>query len=195
VREVRVHTTITAAREPLFDLVADLGARPAWTDHYLKDYRLARVNPYGAGAAARFRIHAPLAKEWAELTIVEADRPRRIVEEVRYGRRGRNRALAVYEFVPEPGGATRVELTTWGEPATIVDRLKEAGAAGWVRRKTKKALQRLRRIFEEPSQEPLPRVTIAGFEPEKAARFGTRTGDDPSIRRPPSAAGAGSGGG
>jgi uncharacterized protein YndB with AHSA1/START domain len=182
-REVTVHTMISAPREQIFDFVADLAGRPAYTDHYLDDYRLARPNAYGVGAAARFRLRAPLAREYAELTIVEADRPRRIVEEVRYGRRGRNRAVAVYELIREHAGLTRVELTTFSEPATPIDRVKEIGAAGWVRRQSKVALERLRRIFEEPPDRPLARATIAGYEPQKAARFGAHTGMDPARPR------------
>jgi uncharacterized protein YndB with AHSA1/START domain len=179
-REVTVSTVISAPREEVFDFVCDLAGRPAYTDHYMHDYRLARVNPVGLGAAARFRIRAPLAKEYAELEIREVDRPRRIVEELRVGRRGRNRSLAVYEFMPEAGGVTRVELTTFSEPATVFDRMKEIGAAGWVRRQTKKSLERLRMIFEEPPKEPLKRATIAGYEEAKAPRFGAPTGMNPA---------------
>jgi uncharacterized protein YndB with AHSA1/START domain len=178
VREVTVSTLISAPREEVFDFVCDLAGRPAYSDHYMRDYRLARVNPVGKGAAARFQLRGPLAKEYAELGIT--DRPRRIVEEIRVGRRGRNRFLAVYDFTPESGGATRVELTTFGEPATIVDRFRQIGAAGWMRRQTRKALERLRMIFEEPPKGELKRATIAGFEPAKAARFGAPAGMDPS---------------
>jgi uncharacterized protein YndB with AHSA1/START domain len=179
VRQVTVDTFISAPREEVFDFVSDLAGRPAYCDHYLDDYRLARVNTVGVGAAARFKLRAPLAKEYAELTVREVDRPRRIVEELRVGRRGRNRSLAVYEFLQESGG-TRVELTTFSEPATILDRLKEIGAAGWVKRQTRTALKRLRMIFEEPPNEPLLRATIAGYEPAKAPRFGVATGSDPA---------------
>jgi uncharacterized protein YndB with AHSA1/START domain len=179
-RQVTVSTVISAPREQVFDFVCDLAARPAYTDHFMRDYRLARVNPVGLGAAARFQMHAPLAKEYAELTITEVDRPRRIVEELAVGRRGRNRSLAVYDFSVESPGVTRVELTTFSEPATAIDRVKELGAAGWVRRQTSKALKRLRMIFEEPPQGELKRATIAGFEPEKAARYGAATGMDPA---------------
>jgi uncharacterized protein YndB with AHSA1/START domain len=180
VRQVTVSAVISAPREQVFDFVNDLAARPAYTDHYMRDYRLARVNPVGKGAAARFQLKAPFAKAYAELEIKEVDRPRRIVEEVRWGRRGRNRSLAVYELLQESSGVTRVELTTFSEPATAVDRLKEIGAAGWVRRQTKKSLERLRMIFEEPPDGELRRATIAGYDPFKAARFGARTGMDPS---------------
>ena len=90
----------------------------------MDDYRLARVKPVGVGAAARFRLNAPMSNEYAELTITEADRPRRIVEEIRVGRRGRNRSVAVYDFTRESAGVTRVELTTYSEPATMVDRFR-----------------------------------------------------------------------
>jgi uncharacterized protein YndB with AHSA1/START domain len=183
VREVTVSTVISAPREQIFDFVSDLAARPAYTDHYLRDYRLARVNAVGLGAAARFQVRGPIAKEYAELTVREVDRPRRIVEELQLGRRGRNRFVAVYDFSQEGPGSTRVELTTYGEPATAVDRFRQLGAAGWTRRQTKKALERLRMIFEEPPKGELKRVTIAGYEPEKAPRFGAPTGMDPS--RPP----------
>jgi hypothetical protein len=71
-------------------------------------------------------------------------------------------------------------LTTYSEPATPIDRLKEIGAAGWMRRQTRKALDRLRMIFEEPPRGELKRATVAGYEPAKAARFGAHTGMDPS---------------
>src|SRR4051812_24091518 len=179
-REVSVSAIISAPREEVFDLVSDLAARPTFTGHYMDDYRLARVQPVGLGAAARFKLDAPLANEYAELTITRADRPRRIVEEIRVGRRGRNRSVAVYDFTRESAGVTRVELTTFGEPATLIDRFREIGAAGWIRRQTRKSLDRLRMIFEEPQQKPLKRVTIAGYEPEKAARFGAHPGMNPA---------------
>jgi hypothetical protein len=141
------------------------------------------VNTVGVGAAARFQLRAPFAKEYAELQVTEVDRPRRIVEEIRVGRRGRNRSLAVYDFTSEGHGVTRVELTTFSEPATAVDRLKELGAAGWVRRQSRKSLERLRIIFEDPPRGELKRASIAGFEPAKAPRFGVPGGFDPA--RPP----------
>jgi Polyketide cyclase / dehydrase and lipid transport len=179
-REVVVSKIISADREAIFDFVCDLAGRPAFADHYLHDYRLARANPVGEGAAARFQLRAPLAKEYAELEVREVDRPRRIVEELAVGRRGRNRFIAVYDFTQEAAGLTRVELTTYGEPATLVDRLKQVGAASWIRRQTAKQLERLRTIFEESSNQPLRRATIAGYEPQKAPRFGASAGFDPA---------------
>ena len=63
-REVSVSTVISAPREEVFDFVADLAARPTFTEHFMEDYRLARVQPVGVGAAARFKLDAPLANEY-----------------------------------------------------------------------------------------------------------------------------------
>jgi len=179
-REVTVSAVISAPREDVYDFVCDLAARPSFTDHFMDDYRLARVQPVGVGAAARFKLDAPLANEYAELTITKADRPRQIIEEIRVGRRGRNRSVAVYDFTRESANVTRVELTTFSEPATMVDRLKEIGAAAWIRRQTRKSLDRLRMVFEEPQRVEPKRATIAGYEPDKAARFGANAGMDPA---------------
>ena len=175
-REVTVSINISAPREDVFDFVCDLSLRTTYADHDLDDYRLARVDTVGGGAAARFRLDGWLSNEYAELTITKADRPRQIIEEIRVGRRGRSRAVAVYEFERESAHQTRAQLTTYGEPATMVDRFRQFGAATWMRRKTKKALERLRMVFEEPDRVELRRATIAGFEPEKAARFGVHVG-------------------
>jgi len=171
-RQVTVDTVISAPRERIFDFVADLSRRPAYCDHYLKDYRLARQNPVGRGAAASFLLDAPVFSERAAISIVEADRPRRIVEEGRVGIRGRSRLVAIYDFIPEAGGATRVELTTYSEPKTAIDRLRQRGAHRWIKRQSKVALKRLRQIFEGPPKGELSRARIAGYEPHTAPRFG-----------------------
>jgi hypothetical protein len=171
-RPIQVSTSISAPREEIFDFVADIANRVAWCDHYMRQFHLTRPRSYGEGAAGRFEVEPPFARSWAELSIAELDRPRRIVERGRIGRLGRTPYFAIYDFTAAVG-VTRVELTVWSEPATRVDALKESlGARGWLRRRTKAALERLRKIFEERPEAPLARATVAGYEPEKAARFG-----------------------
>lgn len=173
-RPFTVHTSIAAPREEVFDFVSDLAARIAYSDHYVRDLRLTRPRSQGVGAAARFRLEAPLASTWCEVVIAESDRPRRIVERARIWRAGRTPAVAVYELLQDVHGVTRVELTMWTEPATRIDALKEAmGARGWLRRNAKTALERLRMVFEEEREAPLARAGIAGYEPLKSPRFGS----------------------
>jgi uncharacterized protein YndB with AHSA1/START domain len=170
-REVKVDTVIKASCEEVFDVLEDLSQRPAFSDHYMKDFRLSRANPRGEGATARFLLDRRIFAERAEVRLAETDRPHRIVETGRVGRLGRSRLSAVYELQPDSGGC-RVELTTSSEPKTAVDRLRERGAHRWVRRNTKKALNRLRQLLEDPGDGPAQRVTVAGYEPHTAPRFG-----------------------
>ena len=164
-RPVTVSAYISAPREEVFSFVGDLANHPAFTDHYLREFRLNRTDPVGLGASARFLVDAPLNKVWTDLTIVAYEPPSRIVLEGHSGRIGRIRNSTVYEFHRESGGTTRVELTTWTEPATRFDAFKESlGARGWRRRKAKRALERLREIFEERPEGAVPRATIAGYE-------------------------------
>jgi uncharacterized protein YndB with AHSA1/START domain len=171
VREVKVSTVISASCEDVFDVLEDLSQRPAFSDHYLKDFRLSRANPRGTGATARFLFARRIFAERAEIRILECERPHRIVEEGSVGRLGRSSLSAVYELQPEASGC-RVELTTSSEPKTAVDRLRQRGARRWIHRNTKKALTRLRKLLEDPGSGPSERVTVAGYEPHTAPRFG-----------------------
>lgn len=173
-RAFTVHTSIAAPRAEVFDFVEDLAARVSFSDHYMHDLRLTRPRSRGVGAAARFILRTPLVSTWCEVAITESDRPRRIVERARLWRLGRTPAAAVYEFLQDVQGITRVELTVWTEPATPLDALKESlGARRWLRRQTKTALERLRLVFEEQREAPLARASVAGYEPLKAPRFGS----------------------
>jgi hypothetical protein len=81
--------------------------------------------------------------------------------------------VGVTKRIAEGRGATRVVVTAWTEAGHPLDRLKESlGARRWLRSQLRTALGRLRTIFEEPPAAPLARVTVAGYEPTKKARFG-----------------------
>jgi hypothetical protein len=170
---VTVNGYVSAPREEIFDFVADLGARVAWCDHFMEDYRLADPVPSGIGAAARYVLDAPLARTWVETQVVELDRPRRMAEATRGGRAGRARGEIVWELSRHGHGLVKVEMTAMSDPGTVRERLKEAlGFRRWYRRQAKLALERLRVIFEERPDGPLARATIAGWEPAKGPRFG-----------------------
>jgi uncharacterized protein YndB with AHSA1/START domain len=172
-----VQTHVSAPRERVYELIVDVAARPAWTDHYMRDYRLLTPRSVGVGAGARYRLDAPLATRYVEFTVAEAAAPRRVVERGRTGRLGRTPYGAEYELT-EPGrGVTRVAMTVWTDPENAIERLRESiRFRGWLRRRAKKSLDRLRRMLEEEDSKPPERATIAGYEARKAPRFGTRAG-------------------
>src|SRR3954468_8722047 len=170
---VTAQASISASREEIYDYVADLALRPAWCDHYLKDYRLAHPRSRGIGPAARHLIGAPLPRLYMEVTVIEADPPRRLVERAHGGRNLRTKGGVTWELTRAGAGLTKVEMTYWHEAGTRRGAFKQPlGMQGWMRRKMNTSLERLRLIFEEGTDEPLARVSVAGFEPWKGPRFG-----------------------
>jgi uncharacterized protein YndB with AHSA1/START domain len=157
---ISLTTAIDAPRERVFDLIADLSRRPAWTDHFAGEYRLERLEPVGEGAAARFRAGAP-AIPYVETVIVEAERPSRIVESGRGGRWNRIPIHTIWELVSDPGPVTTVKLTFWTEPSESLDRMRELGRGGWWKRRWRRALNRLRAAVESGGEGIEP-VTVAG---------------------------------
>jgi uncharacterized protein YndB with AHSA1/START domain len=148
---ITVSTTISAPREEVFEYLADISNHAEFTDHYLKDWHLTRVDPYGTGAGARFRVKAPLARfNWADMTFVELQPPFRIVERGRGGKYNRIRMLGTYTLTPGPSGTTKVEYELETVPVMLSDKLMEAfGGRAWSRRQSAKAMRRLRSILEE----------------------------------------------
>jgi uncharacterized membrane protein len=173
VRPVESRITISAPRDEIFAFISDMANRVSWMDHFLKDFRLTRVQPVGVGAGAAFLVDSPLFAQRAEYQIIESERPRRLVERGRIGRLGRTRGWTEWELV-ESYGSTEVTVTVWTEPGTRLDAFKESlGARPWLKRKIAASLRRLRKIFEEQPDRPLARAGVAGYEPLTAARYGS----------------------
>ena len=158
-----VTTTIAKPREQIYEYLADIANHAEFSDHYLVDWHLLRVDPYGPGAGARFRIKAPMNRfAWADMTFAEMQPPFRIVEHGRGGKYNRIRMLGTYTLTPGPGGTTKVQYTFETEPPLITDRLREAlvGRA-WNRRQAAKAMRRLRSILED-GRERGKRASVEG---------------------------------
>jgi uncharacterized protein YndB with AHSA1/START domain len=159
---VTVSIVVSAPPEQVFDYLQDIANHSEFTDHFLVEWHLTRVDSVGLGAGARFRVRAPLVRfSWADATFVEVERPQRIVEAGHTGKFNRIRTLGVYELQPAPLGATRVTLTLLTAPATLSDRIIESlGARAWTRRKSARAMRRLRGILEQGEGRGR-RVTVA----------------------------------
>jgi len=159
-----VSTIINRPREEVFAYLADIANHPEFNDHYLVDWRLTREDSFGEGAGARFTVDAPRPRQrftGADVTVIDVDPPRRLVLAGRGGKFNRIRLRAVYELQPASGG-TRVELTIETKPKTLPDKLVEGfGFRGWLKRKSTKALKRLRSILED-NEGRGQRATVAG---------------------------------
>jgi uncharacterized protein YndB with AHSA1/START domain len=153
---------IDRPREVVYEYLADIANHAEFNDHFMVDWRLTREDSYGVGAGARWKAKAPLNRfPWGDSTIVEAERPRRIVEVGRMGKYNRIRTLGVYEL-ETTGNGTRVRFTFESEPKLPSDKLLERfGGRGWLKRKLRKSMRRLQSILEEDYGRG-KRPTIAG---------------------------------
>jgi uncharacterized protein YndB with AHSA1/START domain len=158
-----VSVSISRPREEVFAYLVDIANHQEFTDHYLVDWRMTRVETVGQGAGGRFRYTAPLQRfDWADVTFIDVEAPRRIVQAGRGGKYNRTRLRSIYELEPAAGGTTRVSLTVETRPATFADRLMESlTLRGWLKRKSGRALRRLRSILED-GEDRGRRATIAG---------------------------------
>jgi uncharacterized protein YndB with AHSA1/START domain len=173
VNPVEQRIVISAPREELFAFISDVANRVAWMDNFLSDFRLTRVHPIGVGAGAAFVIDSPMFPQRAEFQVVEAEEPRRLLERGRIGRLGRTTGFFEWEL-SDNHGSTELAVTYWTVPGIRWDGIKEGlGARPWVKRQLNVSLRRLRKIFEEQPEKPLARAAVAGYEPLKAARYGS----------------------
>jgi uncharacterized protein YndB with AHSA1/START domain len=159
---VSAEIEIDAPREQVFATLLDLAIRPTFTDHFLADFHLTRIDPVGVGAGARFCVKGPMRKVWMDTTIVSADPPFRIVEEGEAGRGNRIRSHIAWELTEASGSLTCVRVSHWTEPAAV-DRVLEllSGGSIWLGRGWYRALRRLRDNIES-DQPAAERIGVAG---------------------------------
>jgi uncharacterized protein YndB with AHSA1/START domain len=160
---ISAEVEIDVLRERAFELIGDLAARPSFTDHFLSDFHLTRLESSGVGAGARFRVQAPLRSIWMDTTISELEAPHRIVEHGQGGRVNRIRVNTVWELTERPGALTKVRVSHWTEPTNPIDRALEviSSASIWQERGWREALRRLREQLE--SDDPAgDRIAVAG---------------------------------
>ena len=66
---VELTITIDRPREEVFEYLADIANHAEFTDHFLVDWHLTRIDSVGRGAGARFRVKAPRNRfSWGDVT-------------------------------------------------------------------------------------------------------------------------------
>ncbi len=157
---ISVKRPIDAPRERVFDFLCDLANRPSFTDHFISQYRLERLESRGVGAAARMRVAR--RHVWMDTAIVEASSPRRILEQGGSGRLDRVPTTTGWELVEGPAASgCEVTVSFWTQPTGRLDRLRERiGSERYYRRQWSTALGRLKELIE--SGRAPDRVVVAG---------------------------------
>lgn len=162
---VSAEVEIDVPRQRVFEAISDLSLRPAFTDHFLADFHLTRIESSGVGAGARFRFAVWPRQVWMDTTIAELEQPHRIVEHGRGGRTNRVPSTTLWELTEGPGSLTRVRVSYWTEPNPIDRGLELLSAASIpYERRWRVALNRLRELLEAGELET-KRVALAGGNP------------------------------
>jgi uncharacterized protein YndB with AHSA1/START domain len=160
---VSASVEIDVPRQRVFEEICDLSRRPSFTDHFISDFHLTRIEPSGRGAGARFRFTVPIRGIWMDTTITEAEAPLRIVEHGKGGRVNRIPSTTVWELLEGPGSLMTVKVAFWTEPSHPVDKILDlvGGASMWHERAWREALNRLRDRLESGAASQ-DRVAVAG---------------------------------
>jgi uncharacterized protein YndB with AHSA1/START domain len=163
---VSAEIEIDVPRQRAFDAIADLALRPAFTDHFLSDFHLTRIDSAGVGAGARFRFEVRPRRVWMDTTIVEVEEPHRLLEQGRGGRANRIPSTTLWELTEGPGALTTVRVSYWTEPSNPVDRALELLSAASIpyERRWREALRRLRDQLESGELDRR-RLAVAGGNP------------------------------
>lgn len=159
---IRAEIEIDAPRERVFEVISDLALRPTFTDHFISDLRLSRIESTGVGAAARFRFTAG-PDVWMETQIAQIEAPHRLSERGRGGRGNRLVSRTEWELNRGSGSMMDLMVVYWTEPDNPLARAKELAGASSIRyrREWQKALRRLRDVIESGAPDGEP-VRVAG---------------------------------
>jgi uncharacterized protein YndB with AHSA1/START domain len=127
-KPITVSTTVAKPVAEVYEHLDVLANHEAFTDHMLVDWSLS--------GPARGK------KQWTEITVVEAEPPRRIVERS-VGAGGRRTTQGTYELEPEGADRTRVSFTFEYLEAPAPERIMAPLLRIWLRHGNQKAMDRL----------------------------------------------------
>ena len=108
-RPITVSRTVDAPREQVFGYLSDIANHAEFSDHYLHDFRLERLDSTGSARRRAGASTSRSGRQWGDAAITELEPPHRIVLEGRSGRIGRIPTRAEYRLTPADHGMTRVE--------------------------------------------------------------------------------------
>ncbi|MFC8710171.1 SRPBCC family protein [Streptomyces sp. NPDC057197] len=151
-QSVTVSTDVPQTPEQVYDFLDVMAHHERFTDHYLTHWRYDGPD---RGIGSRATVTAALAGSRADVTIevVEADRPRRIVERnVSAG--GRRLARGTYTVEPLGTGGSRVAFTYAWSRAPLADRLLAPLVRAVMRRANRTALRRMAAELDRWGQGP-----------------------------------------
>jgi hypothetical protein len=142
VEPVTVEVTVPSKPpEEVYGHLAVLANHEAFLDHFLVNWSFSGPSR-GVGAKGKARANTAGSQDWTEFEIVEAEEPRRLVEDG-VGNGGKRHTRGTYELQPLAGGGTRVSFTLEWLEASRAERLFPPLTRAFIRRPNAKAMRRL----------------------------------------------------
>lgn len=146
-KPVTVSVTVPQSAEEVYDFLDVLANHEAFLDHFLVDWKFSGPRR-GVGAKAEARASAPMSQDWTEFEVVEAERPKRIVEEG-VGLKGKRRTRGTYRLEPLADGGTEISFElAWTESARAESLIPPMTRA-FIKRPNAKAMRRLAKLLSE----------------------------------------------
>jgi hypothetical protein len=144
-KPVAVSVRVPDSREDVYAFLDRLANHESFTDHLMVDWEYSGP-PAGVGAKAKAQVTAPGSNEIISIEVLEADPPRRIVEE-NIGADGRRRAHGTYTLEELPESGTRVSFEFAWLEAPRLERLGAPLTRAFMRRANGKSMRRLARTL------------------------------------------------
>jgi hypothetical protein len=146
VKPVTVSTTVSKPRQEVFEFLDLLANHEGFTDHLFTSWSFSGP-PRGVGARARARVNAPGSREFADIEVIEAKTPERIVEKA-VSSGGKRETRGTYRLGELPGGGTEISFELDWVQVPRSERLAPPIARSFIRRANGKAMRRLAKQLE-----------------------------------------------
>ena len=140
-KPVSVTVDVPQDRADVYEYLDVMANHEAFTDHLLRDWQLSGPDR-GVGSKARVHVRALGVADIADIEVIDAQAPERIVERntaVKAGRIGQG----TYVLDALPGGGTRITFEYRWIVSPMTDRLTAPLARAFIRRTNEKAMRRL----------------------------------------------------
>jgi Polyketide cyclase / dehydrase and lipid transport len=140
-KPVTVSTVVARPVAEVYDFLDVLANHESFTDHMLVKWKCSGP-ARGVGAKAEAKANTIGSQDWTDFEIVEAEPPKRIVEEG-IGNGGKRHTRGTYRLEELPDGGTKISFELEWLEAAKAERLIPPMIRAFVRRTNGKAMSRL----------------------------------------------------
>jgi Polyketide cyclase / dehydrase and lipid transport len=147
VKPVTLSVDVPNPREDVYEFLDVLANHEPFNDHLMVDWKYSGPRA-GVGAKANARVKAPGSNENVDIEVMEADPPRRIVEES-LSARGKRRTRGTYTLTELPDGGTRIAFELAWVEAPRNERMTAPLIRAFMRRANGRAMRRLEKLLRE----------------------------------------------